>query len=82
MKGVRSNAVCLSIPDKPILVTVVDAFHQFEVHCQYPIGKENLLAKVNEVITEALEEVIHNRKYGIDFPKKSFFCRAKKSAPR
>ena len=75
LKGVRSNAVCLSISDTRVLVTVVDAFNQFEVHCRYPNGREYHLPKVNEVITEALEEVIHNRKYGIAFPKKSFLCR-------
>ena len=76
LEGVRSNAACLSIPNTRCLTTIVDAFHQFEVHCEFPIGREYHLSKVNEVVTEALEEVIHNRKYAIPFPKKSFFCRS------
>ena len=76
LRGVRSNAACLSIPNMRCLVTIVDAFHQFEVHCEFPKGREYYLPKVNEVVTEALEEVIHNRKYDIPFPKKSFFCRS------
>ena len=75
LRGVRSNAACLSIPNTRCLVTIVDAFHQFEVHCNIPNGREYYLPKVNEVVTEALEEVIHNRKYAIPFPMKSFFCR-------
>ena len=75
LRGVRSNAACLSIPNMRCLVTIVDAFHHFEVHCNLPDGREYYLPKVNEVITEALEEVIHNRKYAIRFPMKSFFCR-------
>ncbi len=74
-RRVRSNAACLSIPNTRCLVTIVDSFHQFEVHCDLPDGREYHLPKVNEVVTEALEEVIHNRKYAIRFPKKSFFCR-------
>ena len=75
LRGVRSNAACLSIPNTRCLVTIVDAFHHFEVHCNLPNGREYYLPKVNEVVTEALEEVIHNRKYAIPFPMKSFFCR-------
>ena len=74
--GVRSNAACLSIPNTRCLITIVDAFHQFEVHCEFPKGREYHLPKVNEVVTEALEEVVHNREYAIPFPKKSFFCRS------
>ena len=76
LEGVRSNAACLSIPNTRCLVTIVDTFHQFEVHCNIPKGREYHLPKVNEVVTEALEEVIHNRKYAIPFPKKFFFCRS------
>ena len=75
LRGVRSNAACLSIPNTRCLVTIVDAFYQFEIHCKFPRAREYHLPKVNEVITEALEEVIHNRKYAIPFPIKSFFCR-------
>ncbi len=74
--GVRSNAACLFIPNTRCLTTIVDAFHHFEVHCKFPKGRERHLPTVNEVVTEALEEVIHNRKYAIPFPKKSFFCRS------
>ena len=76
LEVVRSNAACLSIPNTRCLVTIVDAFHQFEVHCEFPKGREYHLSKVNEVITDGLEEVIRNRKYAILFPKKSFFCRS------
>ena len=82
LEGVRSNAACLSIPDKRFLVTIVDAFHQFEVHYLCPSGREYYLSKVNEVVTEALEEVVHNRKYAIVFPKKSFFCRSTEHVSR
>ena len=74
--GVRSNAARLSIYMKPIIVTIVDAFHQFEVHFRCSSEREYNLPIVKEVITEALEEVMHNRKYTIAFPKKSFFCRS------
>ena len=74
--GVRSNAACLSIHKKPIIVTIVDVFHQFEVYFRCSSKREYNLPIVKEVITEALEEVMHNRKYTIAFPKKSFFCRS------
>ena len=76
LEGVRSNAACLRIHKKPIIVTIVDAFHQFEVHFRCSSEREYHLPIVNEVVTEALEEVMHNRKYAIVFPKKSFFCKS------
>ena len=77
LEGVRSNAAFLKCPGLGIAVAFVDSFSQFEVHYRCSSGREKYLCKVNEVITEALEEVVHNRKYKIVFPTKAFLCRSK-----
>ena len=77
LKGVRSNAAFLKCPGLGIAVALVDSFSQFEVHYRCSSGHEKYLCKVNEVITEALEEVINNRKYKIALPTRAFLCRSK-----
>ena len=76
LKGVRSNAACLQVPEMALLCIIVDSFHQFEVHYRCSAGSEKYLPKISEAVCEALEEVSHNRKYTIVFPRKSFFCRS------
>ena len=77
LEGVRSNAACLKCPGLGIAVALVDSFSQFEVHYRCSSGREKYLCKVNEVITEALEEVIHNREYKIALPTRAFLCQSK-----
>ena len=77
LKGVRSNAAFLKCPGLGIAVALIDSFSQFEVHYYCSSGREKYLCKVNEVITEALEEVIHNREYKIALPTRAFLCRSK-----
>ena len=77
LKGVRSNAAFLKCPGLGIAVALVDSFSQFEVHYRCSSGREKYLCKVNEVITEALEEVIHNREYKIALPTRAFLCQSK-----
>ena len=77
LEGVRSNAAFLKCPGLGIAVALVDSFSQFEVHYRCSSGREKYLCKVNEVITEALKEVIHNREYKIALPTRTLFCRSK-----
>ena len=75
LKGVRSNAACLD-SGLGILVILVDSFSQFEVHYRCDERRTKYLNKVNEVVYEALEEVIHNRKYNIALPSRAFYCQS------
>ena len=75
LKGVRSNAACLD-SGLGILVILVDSFSQFEVHYRCDERCNKFLNKVNGVVYEALEEVIHNRKYNIAIPSRAFYCQS------
>ena len=75
----HSNAVCFSTPFLRIYIAVVDSFSQFEVHYYSRADLKFLqksLPKIRATFEDALEEVIYNRKYKVDFPPKAFFCRA------
>ena len=76
LMGTKSNAVCFHIPGLRLVITLADSFNQFEVHHRCAEGYESYLPKITEVVSEGLEEVVHNRKFNIKLPKKAFFCRA------
>ena len=81
LMGTKSNAVCFHIPDLRLVITLADSFNQFEVHHRCAEGYETYLPKITEVVSEGLEEVVHNRKFNIKLPKKAFFCRACNDTP-
>ena len=81
LKGTKSNAVCFQIPGLRLVITLADVFHQFEVHYRCAEGYEMYLPEIREVVSEGLEEVVHNRKFSIKLPKKAFFCRASNYTP-
>ena len=81
LMGTKSNAVCFQIPGLRLVITLADSFNQFEVHYRCAEGYEKYLPKITEVVSEGLEEVVHNRKFNIKLPKKAFFCRACNDTP-
>ena len=76
LKGIKSNAACLEVPQLGFLCIIVDTFFQFEVHYRCAPGSDKYLPIVSEAITEGLEEVAYNRKYNISFPARVFSCRS------
>ena len=76
LMGTKSNAVCFHIPGLRLVITLADVFNRFEIHYRSAEGYEMYLPKIREVVSEGLEEVVHNRKFSIKLPKKAFFCRA------
>ena len=76
LNGVKSNAACFVIPGISLVATLVDSFYQFELHYRCFPQHEKHLPKIREVVSEGLEEVIHNRKFNTAIPKRAFFCRA------
>ena len=81
LMGTKSNAVCFHIPGLRLVITLADSFNQFEVHYRCAEGYEKYLPKITEVVSEGLEEVVHNRQFTIKLPKKAFFCRACNDTP-
>ena len=76
LNGVKSNAACFVIPGISLVATLVDSFYQFELHYRCFPQHEKHLPRIREVVSEGLEEVIHNRKFNTAIPKKAFFCRS------
>ena len=77
----HNNAVSFEIPGLRIAVTIVDSFHQLKVHYQSAAEVEYLrkyLPEVRGTFVDSLKEVIKNRKYKINIPNCSFYCRADK----
>ena len=81
LMGTKSNAVCFHIPGLRLVITLADSFNQFEVHYRCAEGYEKYLPKITEVVSEGLEEVVHNRQFSIKLPKKAFFCRSCNDTP-
>ena len=81
LMGTKSNAVCFQIPKRRLVITLADSFNQFEVHYRCAEGYEKYLPEIREAVSDGLEEVVHNRKFSIELPKKAFFCRACKDTP-
>ena len=81
LMGTKSNAVCFHIPGLRLVITLADSFNQFEVHYRCAEGYETYLPKITEVVSEGLEEVVHNRQFSIKLPKKAFFCRSCNDTP-
>ena len=70
LNGVKSNAVCFVIPGLSLVATLVDSFYQFELHYRCSPPHEKYLPRIREVVSEGLEEVIHNRKFNTAIPRR------------
>ena len=81
LKTPHNNAVSFEISGLRIAVTVVDSFYQLEVHYHSSAEVEYLrkyLPEIRETFVDSLKEVIKNRKYKINIPNCTFYCRADK----
>ena len=81
LKTPHNNAVSFEIAGLRISVTVVDSFHQLEVHYHFTAEVDYLrkyLSEIRNTFVDSLKEVIENLKYKINIPNCAFYCRADK----
>ena len=56
--GVKSNAVCLHVPQLGLLCILVDSYYHFELHYRCAPDHEQYLPQIRVIVSNALEEVI------------------------
>lgn len=75
IKQQHRNAVTFAVQQYGMTITLIDSFNQFEVHHDNRPGYEQHLFEVKNSLVKIVSQVIENRKFNVDCPEISFFCR-------
>ena len=73
------NCVKFIIPKKPGIVTVIDSFKFFEVHCDKS-ARPSLFPHVREAVLKGLYRAAATLHYNNTEPQRAFFCKCDRSA--
>lgn len=71
-----SNAIKFVVMDMGMIISLVDSYSHFEVHCNYVSGTKRL-PKITNTLTRAMQEVIDSRNFNISCPQMAFYCRCR-----